>query len=73
MWKKIILYFDSHNFVLHKTMFVYLAGNSKYAQEYTRESPPASHTYIIIIIPLYYREGSIKITPSLKSTVVCVK
>lgn len=72
MWKNIIHYFNSHNFALHKTTFVYLARNSKHAQEYTRESSPRSHTYIIII-PLYYREQSIKITPSLRSTVVCVK
>lgn len=52
-------------------MFVYLAGNSKCAQEYTGGAPP-SHTYVIIIL-LYYGERSIKITPSLRSTVVCVK
>lgn len=45
-WKKIIHYFNSHNFALHKTVFVYLARNSKHAQEYTRESsPPFPHLY----------------------------
>lgn len=67
-----ILYFNSRNFALHRTMFVYLAGNSKCAQEYTGGAPPPSHTYVIIIL-LYYGEQSIKITPSLRSTVVCVK